>query len=143
MGDMPIYVGQDSVDVWSNQPFFMLDDRGLPTRVAGVPPDAYSDTGQRWGNPYLTGLRWLRTVTSGGLSVSVALLTIAMHFESITSSLLHDTGQLMPRRNRSGGHWVNPGRAVFDAIRAELGRLPLVAEDLGSVDQTTIDLRTA
>ena len=48
---MPIYVGQDSVDVWVNQSLFQLDSNGRPTHVAGVPPDAYSETGQRWGNP--------------------------------------------------------------------------------------------
>ncbi|MEE2755220.1 MAG: 4-alpha-glucanotransferase [Myxococcota bacterium] len=143
MGDMPIYVGQDSVDVWSNQPFFMLDDRGLPTRVAGVPPDAYSDTGQRWGNPLFDwsamaadGYQWWIERIRRSLDHCDALRVD--HFIAFARYWSVDA----EAETALGGHWVpGPGRAVFDAIRAELGRLPLVAEDLGSVDQTTIDLR--
>ena len=51
IGDLPIYVGIDSVDVWANQNYFLLDDHSHPTFIAGVPPDYFSVTGQRWGNP--------------------------------------------------------------------------------------------
>ena len=65
IGDVPIYVAHDSADVWSNRQFFLLDEAGRPLKIAGVPPDYFSATGQCWGNPIYnwpllqrTGYRW-------------------------------------------------------------------------------------
>ena len=145
VGDMPIYVGQDSVDVWVNQSLFQLDSNGRPTHVAGVPPDAYSETGQRWGNPLFDwnamkadGYEWWIARMSRAIEHCDALRVD--HFIGFARYWSVDAAE----ETALGGRWIEgPGRAVFDAIRARLGRLPLVAEDLGSVDETTIALRDA
>ena len=143
MGDMPIYVGRDSVDVWANQGLFELDSLGEPRRVAGVPPDAYSETGQLWGNPLFDweamqadGYRWWIDRVARTLHHCDALRID--HFIGFARYWAVDA----KATEATGGSWiVGPGRAVFDAIEEELGRLPLIAEDLGSVDASTVELR--
>lgn len=69
IGDIPIYVALDSADVWANPELFELDENRVPTKVAGVPPDLFSKTGQLWGNPFITGALWSRMILSGGKGV--------------------------------------------------------------------------
>ena len=143
IGDMPIYVGQDSVDVWAHQRLFELDPDGSPKRVAGVPPDAYSETGQLWGNPLFDwtamaeeGYAWWIARVSRALEQCDALRID--HFIAFARFWAVDATAEVATE----GAWnPGPGQAVFDAIRQALGSLPLIAEDLGSVDETTCALR--
>ncbi len=143
VGDMPIYVGRDSVDVWLNQHLFLLDEAGFPTKVAGVPPDVYAEDGQLWGNPLYD---W-EAIAEDGYSWWIARMQRALehcdalridHFIGFSRYWAVDANAETAR----GGAWCKgPGSALFDALAHRLGPLPLIAEDLGEVDQGTIDLR--
>jgi 4-alpha-glucanotransferase len=145
LGDVPIYPALDSADVWAHQDLFHLDDDGVPTKVAGVPPDYFSKTGQLWGNPLY---RWDR-LRETGYSWWIERLRHALQF--------HDELRLDHFRGFVGywavpadaetaeeGAWEpGPGMALFDAARAALGTLPFVAEDLGVITNEVTSLRTA
>lgn len=145
LGDVPIYVASDSADVWANSELFHLDDDGRPTVVAGVPPDYFSATGQRWGNPiYRWDLMaqsdyrwWVRRIRA---SLCIADIVRLDHFRGFAAYWE------IPAHEETAvhGRWVpGPGIALFDAIRKELGELPLIAEDLGFITQEVHDLRHA
>ncbi len=143
MGDLPIYVAHDSADVWANQRLFDLDAEGRPIAVAGVPPDYFSETGQLWGNPLY---RWDRHAEDGYAwwvarmrsNLRLADLVRLDHFRAFAAYWAVPAGET----TAIPGHWVpGPGRAVFDAIRAALGDLPLVAEDLGHITPDVRELR--
>ena len=135
VGDIPIYVAHDSADVWANQDLFQLDGTGRPTAVAGVPPDYFSATGQLWGNPLY---RWDRLEDEGyawwidrirSCLESCDLLRID-HFRAFAAYWS------VPAVDKTalGGRWrPGPGRRLFDAARAALGKLPILAEDLGDI----------
>ena len=135
MGDIPIYVAHDSADVWANQDLFQLDGTGRPTAVAGVPPDYFSATGQLWGNPLY---RWDRLEEEGyawwiarirSCLASCDLLRID-HFRAFAAYWSIPAVEKTALR----GRWVpGPGRRLFDAARAALGPLPILAEDLGDI----------
>lgn len=136
LGDLPIYVDLDSADVWAHQRLFALDAAGRPTAVAGVPPDAFSATGQLWGNPLY---RW-DVMAKDGFAWWAARLRRAL---SLTPEVRVDHFRAfsayweVPRgaRDAREGRWVEgPGVALFEALAAALGPLPVVAEDLGVVD---------
>ncbi|KPP98882.1 4-alpha-glucanotransferase [Marinobacter sp. HL-58] len=142
-GDMPIYVAADSADVWCWQDYFTFDDDGRQLAQAGVPPDAFSDTGQLWGNPLY---RWDRMASDGyswwieRFRLQSMLFNILRvdHFRGFESCWEvpadADTAE--------HGHWVpGPGRALFDAVFDALGPLQLVAEDLGSITREVTALR--
>ncbi|KGO35585.1 MAG: 4-alpha-glucanotransferase [Desulfoprunum sp.] len=147
-GDIPIYVGLDSVDVWSHQPIFALDDRTLlPTHVAGVPPDYFSATGQRWGNPLYRWDRdeeatdnllldwWTSRIAAIFNMVDMARIDHFRGFESYWS---------IPAANDTAveGQWRHgPGKAFFDRIFDRLGRLDIIAEDLGIITPEVSTLR--
>ncbi|MAY79260.1 MAG: 4-alpha-glucanotransferase [Deltaproteobacteria bacterium] len=145
VGDAPIYVGQDSVDVWANQSLFLLDEKGLPERVAGVPPDAYSDTGQRWGNPLFNWdvmaqnkHQWWTERIERLLEHCDAMRVD--HFIGFSRYWTVDASE----ETALNGEWTKgPGRRLFDDVEEALGPLPLIAEDLGSVDEGTVELRDA
>ncbi|HNT23085.1 MAG TPA: 4-alpha-glucanotransferase [Anaerolineales bacterium] len=143
IGDIPIFVAHDSADVWANPGLFFLDDNGKPTVVAGVPPDYFSPTGQLWGNPLY---RWNVHAASG----------YAWWIERIRSTLtLVDILRIDHFRGFAGywevkgnaktaekGRWLRgPGKAFFKAMRAALGDLPIIAEDLGVITPDVVDLR--
>lgn len=150
IGDLPIYVGQDSVDVWAHQHLFQLDRRtGLPTRVAGVPPDYFSATGQRWGNPLY---RWRQ----GGSEVEQGLLDwwtrrFAAVFALVDQVRVdHFRGfagyWAIPAREATAvrGTWMpGPGESFFHGLRDRLGYLPIIAEDLGLITPDVEALRDA
>ena len=143
MGDVPIYVAHDSADVWANPELFQLDDDGNPVVVAGVPPDYFSTTGQRWGNPLY---RW-DVLKETGYAWWIARLRTNLRFADVIR-LDHFRGFAayweIPATEPTAihGRWMpGPGVALFDAIRAALGELPLVAEDLGFITQDVHDLR--
>jgi 4-alpha-glucanotransferase len=143
LGDLPIYVDWDSVDVWCNRDLFHLDRDGRPTLVSGVPPDYFSETGQLWGNPLYRWDRmakddfaWWRHRLSRVLS-HTDMVRID-HFRAFSAYWEVPYGAPDARK----GRWVKgPGMAFFDAVRRDLGELPLVAEDLGDIDQDVHALR--
>jgi 4-alpha-glucanotransferase len=143
IGDVPIYVASDSADVWSHRQLFQLTDSGEPAVVAGVPPDYFSSTGQRWGNPLYrwdvlreTKYHWwvARVRTNLRLADMVRLdhfRGFAAYWEIPASEPTAIHGRWMP----------GPGRALFDAIRDAIGALPLIAEDLGFITAEVHELR--
>ncbi|MCB9683161.1 MAG: 4-alpha-glucanotransferase [Alphaproteobacteria bacterium] len=135
LGDLPIYVGEDSADVWAAQDRFRLDDDGRPIAVAGVPPDAFSETGQRWGNPLYAWDRmaadgfgwWIARMRRTLEQTDLVRLDHFVGFVNFWEVPAHD-------EDARAGRWrPGPGRALFDALEAALGTLPLVVEDLGVV----------
>ncbi|MEL6615177.1 MAG: 4-alpha-glucanotransferase [Bacteroidota bacterium] len=135
-GDLPIYVAYDSADVWAHQDLFHLDDDGQPTHVAGVPPDYFSETGQRWGNPLF---RWDRMEASGfawwrrRLAHTVSLVDLVRldHFRGLEAYWSVPAEEPTAIR----GEWIKaPGDALLRALEDEVGSpLPIVAEDLGMI----------
>jgi 4-alpha-glucanotransferase len=142
-GDVPFYVAEDSADVWAHRELFHLDDDGRPNRVAGVPPDYFSKTGQLWGNPVYRwdrlaerGYRWWIQRIRANLRL-VGSLRLD-HFRGFAAYWEIESGA----KTAAEGHWVEgPGRSLFDALEAELGDLPLVAEDLGVITEDVEALR--
>lgn len=145
VGDVPIFVAHDSADVWAHPELFELDARGLPTVVSGVPPDYFSATGQRWGNPLYRwdvlardGYRWWverfrRTLEM----VDIARIDHFRGFESYWEVPAHEPTALH-------GRWMpGPGTRLFEAVVRELGPLPLIAEDLGIITPEVEALRDA
>ncbi len=145
LGDVPIYVDRDSVDVWANRDQFQLGPDGTPRVQAGVPPDYFSETGQLWGNPIYD---WKR-VAADGFRWWIQRLTRALgqvdrvrldHFRGFAAYWEVPAGA----EDARPGRWVpGPGLALFDAVRQALGELPLVAEDLGDIDAPVHALREA
>ena len=148
IGDIPIYVGLDSADVWSQQELFELDPKTLkPLRVSGVPPDYFSKTGQRWGNPLYRWDSADETIQEGLLAwwcerfkavftlVDVARIDHFRGFESYWA---------IPESEKTAvrGAWLKgPGAPFFEKIRARLGRLDIIAEDLGEITEEVVELR--
>jgi 4-alpha-glucanotransferase len=145
MGDVPIYVAGDSADVWANRGIFQLNERGEPSVVAGVPPDYFSATGQRWGNPLYrwdvlrkTDFRWW--VSRFRAALRFADLVRIDHFRGFAAYWEIPASE----PTAIHGRWMpGPGRALFDALRNAIGELPLVAEDLGHITAEVHDLRDA
>jgi 4-alpha-glucanotransferase len=144
IGDMPIFVAQDSADVWQHRELFDLDAEGLPNHIAGVPPDYFSTTGQRWGNPLY---RWNVLAKSGYRWWVDRFKSALRRFDAVR--LDHFIGFVRYWRipahepTAMNGKWMKgPGRALFDAVAAETGgALPLIAEDLGAVTRNVTRLR--
>jgi len=147
-GDIPIYVSLDSADVWANQNIFQLDDTTcLPTQVAGVPPDYFSDTGQKWGNPLY---RW----NSGDDEVEEDLISWwCARFEAVfrqvdIARIDHFRGfqaywsVAAEEETALNGEWrQGPGADFFKTVFDRLGPLKIVAEDLGEITEDVIALR--
>ncbi|HET7711051.1 MAG TPA: 4-alpha-glucanotransferase [Thermoanaerobaculia bacterium] len=143
IGDLPIYVACDSADVWSNRELFQLDEEGEPTVVAGVPPDYFSDVGQRWGNPlYRWDLMresnyrwWVSRIEASLRFADVVRIDHFRGFAAYWEIPVHEPTAVH-------GRWMpGPGRALFDAVREHLGELPLLAEDLGFITEDVHQLR--
>jgi 4-alpha-glucanotransferase len=143
MGDIPIFVARDSADLWAHQELFHLDASGRPRVVAGVPPDYFSATGQLWGNPLY---RW-EAMKEGGYAWWIARLRHAFErFDAVR--LDHFIGFArcweVPGHHPTAEHgrWrKGPGSDFFEAVFKKLGRVQLVAEDLGSVTPEVEALR--
>ena len=143
IGDIPIFVAQDSADVWTNPDQFKLDQNGRPIVVAGVPPDYFSKTGQLWGNPLYDwermladGFRWwIERVRATLQTVDVARID---HFRGFAACWEIPGGD----QTAEHGRWVEaPGRELFTTIRNSLGELPIIAEDLGVITPDVEKLR--
>ena len=135
IGDAPIFIALESAEVWARQPLFELDPTGRPLVVAGVPPDAFSDTGQHWGNPLY---RWSAHQADGyawwveRIRRTFALVDIVRidHFRGFAAYWEIQAHE----RTAINGRWVTgPGAALFSAIANALGPLPIIAEDLGVI----------
>lgn len=144
-GDAPIFVAHQSADVWAHAGQFDLDEHGEPTVVAGVPPDYFSETGQRWGNPLYRwdvmaedGFGWWTRRVAHLLSmVDVVRLDHFRGFEAYWEIPANEP-------TAQGGHWrPGPGEALFAALRASFGALPIIAEDLGVITDSVTRLRRA
>jgi len=150
IGDAPIFVAYDSADVWSHLELFYVDEAGNPTVVAGVPPDAFSPTGQLWGNPLYrwdvhkeTGYAWwIERIKFALKSVDILRLDHFRGFAGYYEIPADDT-------TAENGHWVpGPGSDLFRSIDSRLSdgvatsdiKLPIIAEDLGLVTPDVIDL---
>ncbi len=142
-GDMPILVAEDSADVWAHQEYFDLDDQGRPRVVAGVPPDYFSATGQRWGNPQYD---WKRIEANGFDWWIDRMKTQLSLFDWIRIDHFRgfEAYWEIPATERTAvtGRWVKaPGDALLAKIRATFHHLPLIAEDLGIITPEVEQLR--
>lgn len=144
-GDLPLYCAHDSADAWAARHLFAIDACGSITGEAGVPPDAFAELGQHWGQPLhdwsahqRDGWHWwierIRVQTE-----RLDLLRVD-HFRGFEAAWSIPPTAADARE----GQWVTgPGREPFDAIERALGRLPLIAEDLGTITEAVHDLREA
>jgi 4-alpha-glucanotransferase len=143
IGDIPIFVAHDSADVWANPELFLLDEDNEPIVVAGVPPDYFSATGQRWGNPLY---RWDRHAEDGFAwwisrmrrAFELFDLVRVDHFRGFAASW-H-----IPASEQTAvvGEWVPaPGRDLFDRLEEVFPDLPIIAEDLGNITEDVEELR--
>ncbi len=144
IGDIPIYVSYDSVEVWKNPKLFELDEGGLPIRVAGCPPDGFSATGQLWGNPVYRwsehkkdGYRWwINRIKSAFELYDVLRID---HFRGFSEFYSIPYGD----KTAEFGEWVEgPGSELFSAIRQELGEQNIIAEDLGFITDSVRSMLT-
>lgn len=143
IGDLPIYVSEESCDVWANPDDFLLDENRKPTSVAGVPPDYFSEEGQLWYNPLYNYKKmrsdgftfWRKRIRSmlelfDGIRID--------HFRGLESfwSVPHGA------KSAKEGKWVKgPGKALINAIKSEAGDALIIAEDLGDITDEVAALR--
>ncbi len=143
IGDMPIYVSRDSADLWSAPEFFDVDPETYePSRVAGCPPDYFSEDGQFWGNPLYnwaqhkaTGYKWWIDRISRSFEI-YDMLRID-HFRAFASywAIPGDA------ETAKAGKWEKgPGMSIFNAVKAALGDVPIIAEDLGEFGEDVVEL---
>lgn len=135
IGDLPIFISYDSSDTWANPQLFQLDAKGNPAKVAGVPPDYFSETGQLWGNPHYNweemakdDYRWWRE--------RLAQLFKLTDFVRIDHFRGFEAYWEVPGDEKTAvnGRWVKgPGEKFFATIKSYLGEMPLIAEDLGII----------
>lgn len=136
VGDIPIYVALDSADVWSDKEQFLLDDNYTPKAVAGCPPDAFSKDGQLWGNPLYDWQYmkkdgyswWIKRIDYCTKLYDVVRID---HFRAFSAYYSIPYGD----KTAVNGKWIKgPGRKLFDTIEEKLGKLNIIAEDLGTID---------
>ena len=143
VGDLPIFVAYDSAEVWANPTLFKLDPAGIPTVIAGVPPDYFSPTGQLWGNPHYdwdalaaTGYAWW--IQRMRNSLELYDIVRIDHFRGFAASWEVPFGD----DTAINGRWVaGPGPALFQALEVALGKRPIIAEDLGVITPDVEELR--
>ena len=144
IGDIPIFVAMDSVDVWTHKELFMLDEDGYPTVVAGVPPDYFSATGQLWGNPLYNWEEHTRTGYEWWFDRIKYQLTLT-DFLRIDHFRGFDKYWAVPYGEETAikGEWLKaPGENFFTTLEATLGyQIPIIAEDLGQIDRSVVELR--
>ena len=142
-GDVPIFVAHDSAEVWCHREYFTLDEHGNAQTVAGVPPDYFSETGQRWGNPHYRwdrmeedGFKWWKQRFATQLEMFDWLrIDHFRGFEAFWEIPAHEETAI-------NGRWVKaPGDALFAALQEAFESLPLVAEDLGIITDEVDALR--
>ena len=143
VGDLPIFVAYDSADVWANRELFTVDEDGNLVWVAGVPPDYFSETGQLWGNPLYKWeemeaddfLWWRNRFTKLFEVVDIVRIDHFRGFEAYWRI----PGDAV---NAVNGKWIKaPGKKLFTTVEKYLGKLPIIAEDLGVITDGVIELR--
>lgn len=143
IGDIPVFVSQHSADVWSHPEIFDLNDNGMPRVVAGVPPDYFSETGQRWGNPlYRWDIMkhdnyqwWIDRFRKAFAMYDILRIDHFRGFESYWEILSQEQTAKM-------GQWIKgPGADFFKVVKEKLGTLPIIAEDLGIITPEVNALR--
>lgn len=142
-GDVPIYVAHDSAEVWARPDLFTVDERGHAYEVAGVPPDYFSATGQRWGNPLY---RWERHAADGFSWWKARFATQFRLFDLVRIDHFRglEAYWSIPAACDTAidGQWVKaPGDELLTALRRHFGSLPVVAEDLGIITEEVTELR--
>ncbi len=143
IGDIPIFVAPDSADVWANQRLFQLEEDGRPKCVAGVPPDYFSATGQLWGNPLYDWEAMAKTDYYWWVARIRRLMQLVDfaridHFRGFEAYWSVPFGE----ETAVNGKWIpGPGKALFDAIKNQLGDIPIIAEDLGLITEGVRALR--
>jgi 4-alpha-glucanotransferase len=143
IGDIPIYVAHDSADVWANRELFCLEPGGNPTKVAGVPPDYFSATGQLWGNPIFnwkllqsTGYKWW--VERFRAALRLYDIVRVDHFRGFEAYWEVQATE----RTAMNGRWIKgPGAELFSTLQQELGELPIIAENLGVITAEVEQIR--
>jgi 4-alpha-glucanotransferase len=143
LGDIPIYVSANGADVWAHPKYFLLDDDGRPSAVAGVPPDYFSATGQRWGNPIYNwkeleqgGFEWWIDRFRGNFHLYDALRVD--HFRGFQAYWEVPASE----KTAMNGKWKTaPGEKLFHAVASALGQLEIVAENLGIITPEVEKLR--
>ncbi len=142
IGDIPIYVAYDSADTWAHPELFQLDDKLIPTAVAGCPPDAFSVDGQLWGNPLfqwethkVTGYDWwIRRISYSFQLYDVVRID---HFKGFDEYYSIPYGEA----TAVNGTWEKgPGYEFFEKIKKRLGNVDIIAEDLGYITDSVRDL---
>ncbi|MDN5354023.1 MAG: 4-alpha-glucanotransferase [Candidatus Cloacimonadota bacterium] len=143
IGDIPIYVAFDSADAWANPEYFLFDENKQPTHVAGVPPDAFTETGQLWGNPLYDwktmqedGFKWW--INRFKITLSCCDIIRLDHFLGLVNYWA------VPAEDDTAinGTWQPAlGREMLEAVLKALGELPVIAEDLGAVTPPVEQLR--
>lgn len=142
-GDLPIFVAYDSADAWSHPELFFINSKGQPTVIAGVPPDYFSPTGQRWGNPLYRWSVHKKTAYAWWISRMKSALTLfdlirLDHFRGFAA--YWEVPATLPTAEI--GRWVpGPGKPFFSALQKALGELPIIAEDLGRITADVLDIR--
>lgn len=143
IGDLPIYVSEDSVEMWAQRDYFQVDEEGLPRMVAGTPPDAFSVEGQYWGNPLYDWKYhadqhydwWIHRIQS---SLRLYDLIRLDHFRGFEAYWAIPTGS----ETAAAGSWVKgPGQDFFNHLKSRLGHLPIIAEDLGVITEEVEAMR--
>lgn len=144
IGDIPIYLAQDSSDVWSNPEIFLMDQDTLkPLKVSGCPPDAFSEDGQLWGNPvydwsYLEKTKFTWWINRIKASLNLYDILRMDHFRGFEAYWSVPYGD----KTAKNGKWVKgPGMKLFNAIKDKLGEIDIIAEDLGYLTQETLDFK--
>lgn len=145
IGDLPIFVARDSAEAWADSELFMFDKDANPLVVAGVPPDYFSETGQLWGNPIYNWKKMQKSRFKWWIARFEALLEMVDilrvdHFRGFAEYWAVPGGD----DTAINGEWVKcPGKEMFEAVLKKLGKLPIMAEDLGLMTQSVHDLRDA
>lgn len=145
VGDIPFYVNHDSADCWSHMGYFKLDKKKMPTKVSGVPPDYFSETGQLWGTPVYDWKAlqennfdwWLARLRQNLRLFDIVRLD---HFRAFSAYWE------VPVKEETAinGKWTDvPGEMFFKAVEKEFPNMPFIAEDLGELDQPVYDLLKA
>lgn len=142
-GDIPLYVSYDSADVWTNQDIFLLDKKRKPAKVGGVPPDYFSETGQLWGNPLFDWEKlkqrdydwWIARLH---FNLHMFDLVRIDHFRGLESYWAIPYGE----KTAIKGEWLHAdGDAILEILQSQIGHLPIIAEDLGTITDEVHQLR--
>ena len=143
VGDMPIYVAEDSSDMWANPHLFKTDVNGKATCIADVHQMNFLQLVSFGVTQSMTGKQWTKTATNGGLNACVKASKSTISFVSTTSVASNLTGEIPAGSDTAApGEWVKgPGYKLFAAVKEELGELNIIAEDLGFMTDEVIELR--